>query len=215
MNVEGKKSDPNWEAMSCSGQPVVTSQAGSDSRQPEEDNVPLLPEGAFLAAEAESARAAVVQTLRDLNTDLRDAADLRYWTRLHPWVAVGVATTAGFVVGAIANSAGAETRHPADRDSSAAERPESVPPEVRHKPATSTLWRWLSHLVSDLFSTFATALAASMVQAVTRVAAPSSPVSPPDSQEMARGADDSDTPSASAINNLGDGSGPGKTIHEP
>ena len=215
MNVVEKDSGTNLEATPCSGQPAATSQAGDKLHHPRENTDSLLPEDKFLAAEAESAKAAIAETLRALNADLRVAADVRYWTRLHPWIAVGVATAAGFAVGTIAGSTGAETRRAVDGDPAAAERGESAPPEATHEPVVSMLLRWLEHLVSDLFRTFATALAASTVQFVTRAAVPCSPVAPPASQEMPKETDASDTRSASAINGLGDGSGPGKTIHEP
>jgi hypothetical protein len=139
---------------------------------------------------------------------------VRYWTRLHPWIAVSVATAAGFAVGNIARSSGAEARRAADGDSAAAERRESAPPESTHEPVVSTLLRWLNHLLADLFRTFATALAASTVQFVTR-AAVGGAVAPPASQEMPHGADASERQSASPINGPGGGAAPVESIQEP
>jgi hypothetical protein len=208
MSSEEKKNGPSWEATFSSRQPAATSQAGDKPHQPEKDADPFLPEDRFLVAEAESAKAAILQTLHDLNSDLREVTDVRYWTRLHPWIAVGVATAAGLAVGAIAGSAGAGKSHATDGHAAAAERQESASQKGEHKPLTSTILRWLRNLLSDLSRTFATALAANAVQAVTRAADPSSPVLPPDSQDTPHRTDGTDTTSASSVNSLGGGAVP-------
>jgi hypothetical protein len=37
------------------------------------------------------------RTLADMQTTLKEAADVRWWTQQYPWYAVGVAAVAGFV----------------------------------------------------------------------------------------------------------------------
>jgi hypothetical protein len=64
---------------------------------------------AFLDQEAQVARAAIVRTLQDLKEDVKSAADLGYWTRRHPWAAVGLASLAGFLAAtAVVPSRGAD-----------------------------------------------------------------------------------------------------------
>jgi hypothetical protein len=215
MNSEEKKSDPNWEAIPGSGQPVATFLASDESQQPEKDTAPLLPQDQFLAAEAESARAAIVQTLHDLSADVRVAADVQYWTRLYPWIAVGVATATGFAVGAIATSFGGDMRRVARGRSDSTLPHETAPSKASHEGVASTLLRWLGNLLFDALRTFAGALAASTVQAVTRTSGPASPVSPPDSPEFSRRTNVAGGQSDSAVNVLSGQSAADETIHEP
>jgi hypothetical protein len=64
-------------------------------RKPELDEVS---ETEFLVREAENAKAAIWLGWHKLKDDLGDAADVRMWTKEHPWVALSVAATAGFAV---------------------------------------------------------------------------------------------------------------------
>jgi hypothetical protein len=57
-------------------------------------------EEAFLREQASQARGALAATLRDLRTSLLASADVRQWTRQHPWAATGAAAAAGFAVAA-------------------------------------------------------------------------------------------------------------------
>jgi hypothetical protein len=55
-----------------------------------------LSEAAFLTRESELTRQALARTLDELKSSLRTTADLRVWTRRHPWAALGIAAAAGF-----------------------------------------------------------------------------------------------------------------------
>jgi hypothetical protein len=55
-------------------------------------------EAEVIRREAEQARAALRESLEQLQSSLKTAADVRLWTQHHPWVSVGVAAVAGFAV---------------------------------------------------------------------------------------------------------------------
>jgi hypothetical protein len=55
-----------------------------------------LSESEYLTRESALTRAALACTFEDLKKSLRTSADLRLWTRRHPWAALGVAAVAGF-----------------------------------------------------------------------------------------------------------------------
>jgi ElaB/YqjD/DUF883 family membrane-anchored ribosome-binding protein len=57
-----------------------------------------LDEADFLKQESAEAKQAMAHTVQELKDSLRTAADLKLWTRQHPWAAVGVAAVAGFAV---------------------------------------------------------------------------------------------------------------------
>ncbi len=50
----------------------------------------------FLAAQADAARQALSDTLRRMQADLKDGADIAAWARRYPWPTLGVAAAAGF-----------------------------------------------------------------------------------------------------------------------
>jgi hypothetical protein len=64
-----------------------------DNRKSEKDGSS---EAKFLDREAENAKAAIWSGLRKFKEDFGDAADVRMWTKEHPWIAVSVAAAAGF-----------------------------------------------------------------------------------------------------------------------
>jgi hypothetical protein len=51
----------------------------------------------FLTQQATDAKIAMQRTLADMQTTLKEAADVRWWTQQYPWYAVGAAAVAGFV----------------------------------------------------------------------------------------------------------------------
>jgi hypothetical protein len=54
----------------------------------------------LLAVEAEEAREAMAQTIREMRDTLVKLADVRLTTRQHPWLMTGLAASLGIVVGA-------------------------------------------------------------------------------------------------------------------
>jgi len=64
-----------------------------------------LSEEAFLTQEAEAAKTAIAQTLRDVRGDLLAVRDPSAWARRYPWISVGLAAAAGVAAGAVAGSA--------------------------------------------------------------------------------------------------------------
>ncbi len=99
MNADEPASAPNSDATS----PI------EPGREP---SLPLT-EAALLDQEAREAQAAIVRTLRALEHDLT-SADVRGWTREHPWAAVGIASLAGFAAAAGLTTA---ARQPGERES--------------------------------------------------------------------------------------------------
>jgi hypothetical protein len=122
-----------------------------------------MPEEDFLAGEMEAATAAIRQTLDDLKRDLRSAADVRLWTRRHPWMAVATATTAGLVMGKAVTSATSHAGRRADN------RPDTVAATPSQAPAPRTAdFSWLRQPIASLVQTLLSALAVGTVQAITR-----------------------------------------------
>ena len=120
---------------------------------------PDVSESAFLGQEADAAKAAVVESLRNLQNDLKAATDLRSWAREHPWLAVGIASLAGFAAAAAVRTAGENASPPnADgRQSPAA--PDFAEHGASVRPATaSTLASAFSWLVAPLLDVLKTAL---------------------------------------------------------
>jgi hypothetical protein len=113
----------------------------------------------FLNKEAEMARAAIVQTLQALKEDVKNAADLHYWTREHPWAAVGVASLAGFLA-ATAVIRAPETEAEARRDRQPREAHENGQPRAT---AASGLG-WLMVPLFDLLKTSVEKYVAGAVQ---------------------------------------------------
>ncbi|MEX0714678.1 MAG: hypothetical protein WD278_20235 [Pirellulales bacterium] len=58
-------------------------------------------ESEYLAQQAADAKAAMSRTIEELSQSLKDSADPRYWTRQHPWAAVGAALAGGFVAATV------------------------------------------------------------------------------------------------------------------
>jgi hypothetical protein len=56
-------------------------------------------EGEFLSQQATDAKTAMQQTLAEIQTSVREAANVRWWTQQYPWYAVGAAAVAGFMTG--------------------------------------------------------------------------------------------------------------------
>jgi len=170
------------------------SRAGDELSPAANDSGHPLPEDQFLAQEAASAKAAMVQTVHDLKAHLRAAVDVRAYTRRHPWIAVGAAAATGFAVGAVvkpsANNARRAVVQPAERQAEAPQR-----------AAEGTLRPWLGKLLSDSLRTFAGVLAASAVQAVTQPPSPSAPVAV-DPGPAAHEFDVSGTQHAESVGNL-------------
>jgi ElaB/YqjD/DUF883 family membrane-anchored ribosome-binding protein len=97
----------------------------------------------FLKDEMENARAAIVQTLEHLKTDLKTAADVRLWAREHPWATVGAAAAVGFLAAAALIPEAEPKKRPEEL-----ERPrhrEHVPDQ---KPLASS--GWLSSMLVPL-----------------------------------------------------------------
>lgn len=57
---------------------------------------PEVDESEFLARQAADAKAAISRVLTDFKTHLARSADVRVWTKDHPWMMVGSAAAAGF-----------------------------------------------------------------------------------------------------------------------
>jgi len=58
-----------------------------------------VPEADYLTRQQEQAREAIGGVLADMKKALAEGADVREWTRQHPWILTGTATVAGFVAG--------------------------------------------------------------------------------------------------------------------
>jgi len=99
MNADIPSSAPNSGRTSTSEQaPRPASEQGPtpQSEQTVESGESRLSESEYLARESALTRAALVRTFDDLKKSLRMSADVRIWTRRHPWAALGVAAVAGF-----------------------------------------------------------------------------------------------------------------------
>lgn len=116
----------------------------------------------FLEHEANDARAAIQNTLGDLQRDLLNvwdnATDVRSWVDAHPWLALGAASAAGFVTAAVLTPAANESAvHKwsrvargmmgSDGESERAEAPRAAAPPPAHH---SILGMILSPLVEVL-----------------------------------------------------------------
>lgn len=77
-----------------------TSQSASASDTTPSSKAKRLSETEFLKHEAESARRAIDATIEQMRETLKDAGDVRAWTKQFPWTAVGLATAAGFLAAA-------------------------------------------------------------------------------------------------------------------
>jgi hypothetical protein len=117
-----------------------------------------LSEAAFLSQEAARAKAAIVKSLHAIREDVRNAADFGGWAREHPWIAVGIASLAGFAVAAAMRSPQGKTGRPPVEDSESPP-PDGAPQEkssVRPTPADALGWlvtplSILLHTVAERF----------------------------------------------------------------
>jgi ElaB/YqjD/DUF883 family membrane-anchored ribosome-binding protein len=137
------------------------------AEKPKEVHEPIaedLSEGELLQHEMETAKAAMVQTLRELQQDLTRAADLQKWTREHPWAAVGVAAATGFATAAAltAGTSGNGRRSPRRR------RAKRREPEQ----AQTSAFGWLWNPLFDLVKTAVTTTIATSVQAASQTPPP-------------------------------------------
>lgn len=122
----------------------------------------------FLNKEAEMARAAIVQTLQSLKEDVKSAADLHYWTRQHPWAAVGVASLAGFLAATAvvpAPRAKSDVRH----------EPRDAHENGQSRGTASGALGWLMVPLFDLLKTSVEKYVAGAVQSGSQAFAESSP----------------------------------------
>ena len=68
-----------------------------------------MPEADYLTRQQDEARQAMGGVVADMKKALAEGADLREWTRQHPWILAGTATVAGFVAGMLAVPSKKET----------------------------------------------------------------------------------------------------------
>jgi ElaB/YqjD/DUF883 family membrane-anchored ribosome-binding protein len=81
---------------------VNASTTTSPSGPPKQDEPPEtkhVSEADYLTRQQDEARAAISGVLADMKRALADGADIRQWTRQHPWIMAGSAAAAGFVAG--------------------------------------------------------------------------------------------------------------------
>jgi ElaB/YqjD/DUF883 family membrane-anchored ribosome-binding protein len=64
-----------------------------------------LTEAQFLQQTAAEVKAAISKTIGDLKQDALTAADIRLWSKEHPWAVVGAAAAAGFVAATLVTPA--------------------------------------------------------------------------------------------------------------
>lgn len=116
-------------------------------------------EAEFLAREMEAAKQAVLHTLTDLKADLATAADVRIWTRQHPWAAVGVAALTGFFAGAAVKSALGDSKPgegPSVAESNGAPRADSgQAAQTPHIPVWISGLAWLMQPLAELVKAWA------------------------------------------------------------
>jgi hypothetical protein len=152
----------------------VSKHNGSDSAtaQPSgQRSYAKLTESEFLTHEAELAKTALSNTLRELQGDFAKAGNIKLWAHHYPWVTVGVAVATGFTLAAIAKSGSDATGADIDgslRASEEAERQRLVR-ETAKAPYNSTTAgkpKLGESLLGSLFSLARTALEASLVSAI-------------------------------------------------
>lgn len=159
MSADEKPNDAPWEPTPPGGQPAT----GNELE--------------LLALEAENAKAAIVATLHDLKNNLQSAADVERWAREHPWMAVGLASLAGF---AAANALKEGVLHTSDLGGA------SMSPEAKGvaEPASDAAnpttpqagrWAWLAQPVFELLKIAVEKYAAALAQSPSRPAEARSP----------------------------------------
>jgi ElaB/YqjD/DUF883 family membrane-anchored ribosome-binding protein len=135
---------------------VASSAAMSGSKPPKSE---LQSEAEFLAVQAADAHAAIQQTLDDLRESLKTAADVRLWTRQHPWASVATAAAVGF---AAANAITASWHTAVEPEEEPPPRP-TPPPSPTRAPSPSVANR-IAGFLFDLAKETLTAFAATAMR---------------------------------------------------
>lgn len=118
--------------MSAIQQSSVIALNGNRSKQTAAPPPIALTEDEFLERELRATRAALRAELRQMKASLGQAADVRLWTRHHPWTSVGVAATAGFAAAILIGKSRDTLRSvEADGSRAALEKPSALPPQRR------------------------------------------------------------------------------------
>jgi hypothetical protein len=164
MKVDTPGSDPNSATTS-------KTERRSDSELSEAD---------YLARESELTKLALTRTLEDLKSSLRSTADLRLWTRKHPWAALGIAAAAGFSAAAVVASKRSESEQPErrERPDQAGVFPTGGVDDRQSKPLMSTLF-------SSLFDLAKVALQSSIAAAAVQPQRQDAQPEPATSQSVA------------------------------
>jgi ElaB/YqjD/DUF883 family membrane-anchored ribosome-binding protein len=77
----------------------TTTSPGGPPKQDEPPEAKNVNEADYLTRQQTEARAAISGVLADMKRAFADGADVREWTRQHPWIMAGSAAAAGFVAG--------------------------------------------------------------------------------------------------------------------
>jgi hypothetical protein len=125
-------------------------------------------ESAFLTRESELTRVALARTLEELKASLRTSADLRVWTRRHPWAALGVAAAAGFSAATLV--AARRDNNPSAPDENGNQSDEEPP--VRRTRANHASKPLAATIFSSLFDLAKVALQSSIAATAAASAAP-------------------------------------------
>jgi hypothetical protein len=86
-----------------------TTEPVKEPQHHEPPEVKNVPEADYLTRQQEQARQAIGGVVADMKKALAEGADVREWTRQHPWILAGTATVAGFVAGMLAVPSKKET----------------------------------------------------------------------------------------------------------
>jgi ElaB/YqjD/DUF883 family membrane-anchored ribosome-binding protein len=76
-----------------------TTEPTRDAKPHEPPELKNVPEADYLTQQQDKAREAMGGVVADMKKALAEGADVREWTRQHPWILAGTATVAGFVAG--------------------------------------------------------------------------------------------------------------------
>jgi len=104
----------------------------------------------------------MARTLEELKASLQTAADLKLWTRQHPWAALGVAAVAGF---AVANAVTPSKHGPAATPPWAAYGNGYAPAAAAPQPAANH-YGALNSLLAPLFDMAKVALQSTIASAI-------------------------------------------------
>lgn len=75
---------------------ATTSSSAPASNPPTEKSTTNVSEADYLAQQADAAKDALSATLGQIKTRLGQSADVRLWTKEHPWISLATAAVAGF-----------------------------------------------------------------------------------------------------------------------